>query len=146
MTTVEWNDAELEHLLHSPDGPVGRDLERRAVAVEAAGKRLLSQHGTGRIYRKTRPRRIHQASAPGEPPAPDTGQLRATLAHKVSADDDGTLVADIGYGLDADQRVDDEHGTSIAKVAEYLEGGTRHIAPRPFLRPALLAADGEHEA
>lgn len=142
---VQWDDTELERLLNDPHGPVGRDLERRAIDVEANGKRLLSQHGTGRTYKKTRPARIHQASAPGEAPAPDLGQLRAALGHRVETDERG-LHADVGYGLDPEQTVDvDEDGTSIAKVAEYLEGGTLHIEPRPFLRPALLAAEGEHE-
>lgn len=141
---VRWDDAALEELLTDPEGPIGRDLRRRALDVEAAGKRLLSQHGSGRIYKRTKPDRIHQASAPGEPPAPDTGQLRAALGHTV--DSDGvTLYADIGYGVDPDTAAEREGDTSIADVAKYLELGTRHIAPRPFLRPALLAAEGEHE-
>jgi hypothetical protein len=140
---ISWNEVELERLLNSEDGPVGDDLRRRALNVEAAGKRLLSQHGSGRIYRKYKPRRIHQASAPGEPPAPDTGLLRASLGHEVGQDADG-LYADIGYGVNVEAGVD-EGDTSIADIAEYLEVGTRHMEARPFLRPALLAADGEHE-
>lgn len=141
---VQWNDVELEYLLNSEDGPVGDDLRRRAVDVEAAGKRLLSQHGTGRVYKKTKPNRIHQASAPGEPPAPDTGLLRAALSHEIGQDADG-LYADIGYGINPESTTEREDDTPIADIAEYLELGTRHMAPRPFLRPALHAADGEHE-
>ena len=144
MTDIKWDEAELERLLTSVDGPVGRDLQRRAVEVEAAGKRLLSQHGSGRVYKKSKPSRIHQASAPGEPPAPDTGQLRAALGHELGHDADG-LYADVGYGVDPDTRVEQESGTGIADIAEYLEVGTRRMEPRPFLRPALHAADGEHE-
>lgn len=140
---ITWNDAELERLLNSEEGPVGDDLSIRALDVEAAGKRLLSQHGTGRIYKKTKPNRIHQASAPGEPPATDLGHLRAALGHTVGQDTDG-LYADIGYGVD-ETAVAENDDTSIAAVAEYLEIGTHDIAPRPFLRPALHAADGEHE-
>lgn len=143
MSDINWDEHELEQLLHSKEGPVGRDLERRAVDVEAAGKRLLSQHGTGRIYKLTKPRRIHQASAPGEPPAPDMGHLRAALGHSVGHDGED-LYADVGYGVDVTAPLEDNR-TSVAKVAEYLELGTRHIEPRPFLRPALHAADGEHE-
>lgn len=140
---VQWNDVELEYLLNSEDGPVGDDMRRRALDVEAAGKRLLSQHGTGRVYKKTKPNRIHQSSAPGEPPAPDTGLLRAALSHQVGQDADG-LYADIGYGIDPAAAAEDNR-TSIAAVAEYLELGTRRMEPRPFLRPALQAGDGEHE-
>lgn len=141
---IGWNDAELERLLESPEGPVGDDLRRRAVSVEAAGKRLLSQHGSGRVYKKNRPARIHQASAPGEPPAPDLGQIRAALGHELGTDADG-LYADVGYGIDPASRLEQEDGTSLADIAEYLEIGTRRMEPRPFLRPALHAADGEHE-
>lgn len=141
---ITWNDAELEYLLNSEDGPVGDDMRRRALDVEAAGKRLLSQHGTGRVYKKTKPNRIHQASAKGEPPAPDTGQLRAALGHEIGQDADG-LYADIGYGVDPELPIETEDGTRLPDIAEYLELGTRHMEPRPFLRPALQAGDGEHE-
>lgn len=141
---IEWDDVALERLLNDPEGPIGQDMERRAVDVEAHGKRLLSMHGTGRVYRKRKPRRIHQASAPGEPPAPDTGLLRASLGHVVDVDGRG-LHADIGYGLDAESAAERESDTNVAKVAEYLEVGTRRMAPRPFLRPSLRAAEGEHE-
>lgn len=141
---IEWDDAELERLLESPEGPVSDDLRQRAISVEATGKRLLSQHGTGRVYKKSRPARIHQASAPGEPPAPDLGHLRAALGHEIGTDENG-LYADVGYGVDPATRVEEEGGTSIADIAEYLEVGTRRMAPRSFLRPALRAADGEHE-
>lgn len=119
---LQWDNAEMEFLLNDPHGPVGRDLERRAINVEAAAKRNLSQHGSGRIYRRRG--RVHQASAPGEPPAPDLGQLRASVGHRVGTDADG-LFAEIGTDVD--------HGL-------YTEVGTRHMAPRPWLRPALPAA------
>lgn len=116
--------AALEGFLHDPNGPVARDLERRAIEVETAAKRLLSQHGSGRVYRRRN--RVHQASAPGQPPAPDTGLLRASVTHQDGSDAAG-LYQDIGSAL---------------AYALYLELGTRHIAPRPWLRPALEAGRG----
>lgn len=127
---VEFNDAALAHLLSSPDGDVGRDLERRALNVEATQIRLLSQHGTGRIYRRRGV--THQASAPGEPPAVDTGLLRATVGHHVHVEPGVGLVADIGSGGNP--------AVPGTKVAEYLELGTRYIEPRPFLRPSIDSA------
>jgi len=127
--SVDWDDVALETLFNDPEGPVGRDLERRAIEAEAAAKRLLSQHGSGRIYRKSRPRRIHQASAPGEPPAPDLGHLRASVGHEVGVDEHGVYA---------------EWGTDLA-IGVYLELGTRHMSPRPWLRPSLPAAAGDSE-
>ncbi|MGL5116516.1 MAG: HK97-gp10 family putative phage morphogenesis protein, partial [Beijerinckiaceae bacterium] len=79
----------------------------------------------GRIYQKYMPRRSHQASAPGEAPATDTG----------------TLIA--GIVID---RTDVKRGRIIiaatAPYAKALEYGTRKMAPRPFLRRALRAMRG----
>jgi hypothetical protein len=116
-------------------GIVRDDLERRAINVESTCKRLLRMHGTGRVYTQLFRRKNgklyvfgsrvpHQASAPGAPPAADTGRLLGSIKHELGEDAEG-LYAKIG--------------TDVA-YALYLELGTRYMAPRPFLRPALLAA------
>ena len=74
---------------------------------------------TGRIVKRYHPERIHQASAPGEVPANDLGML----ANSIEVDVDPTqfnmtISASVPY-------------------AQELEYGTRHMLPRPFLRPAL---------
>lgn len=145
---IVWNRAAADQLLRTVDGPVGRDLELRALAVENAQKRLLSQHGTGRVYTTrffmrngklfaygTRP--PHQASAPGSPPAVDTGRLRDTISHVTRRDRNG-LVAHVGSGANP--------AIPGTKTAAFLELGTRRMAPRPFLRPSLSAAGGTHHA
>lgn len=74
---------------------------------------------TGRIYQKYNPRRTHQASAAGEPPATDTGYL----VNNIALDVDGDML-----------------GASIESKAEYsafLEFGTSKMAARPFLHPAV---------
>lgn len=89
------------------------------LVLEREIKLQLSHPGTGRIYKR---RSIsHQASAPGEPPAPDTGSLRNSIGHEA--------VGDV-------LRV----GSAMAVVPEALEFGTQRIAPRPFMRPALEIA------
>jgi hypothetical protein len=146
MANIDWNDVALDELLNSPTGPVGQDLERRALAVENTQKRLLSMHGGGRVY-TTRffmrggklfaygSRPAHQASAPGQPPAVDTGRLRASVGHKVDRDASG-LYANVGSGGNP--------AIPSVKHAEYTEYGTRFMAPRPWLRPSQTAAEGEH--
>lgn len=138
MATVDINqgdlDAQLFDIVHD-------DLERRAYNVENFQKRLLRLHGTGRIYttrfyrdkegrlRKGGPRVPHQASAPGEPPAADTGQLLNSIHHKLDSDGDGQYAW---------------IGTDLA-IGTYLELGTRYMDPRPFLRPSLVAAADDSE-
>ena len=135
--SVEWNEAALHELFDDPEGPVGREMERRAIRGETEAKRLLSLPGSGRVYQKYRPRRLHQASAPGEPPAVDTGLLRASVGHRVGADAEGVF-AEWGVMTGAEDR---EGGTTIDHIGVWLETGTRHMEPRPWLRPSIPAAE-----
>ena len=85
----------------------------------------ISYKGTVRTYEKYRPRRTHTASAPNQPPATDTGELKR------------------GIGF----TVEKKHGGALGKVfsnAQYsqaLEFGTKAMlalgGPRPFMQPAL---------
>jgi HK97 gp10 family phage protein len=76
----------------------------------------MSDAKSGRIYK--RGQKIHQASAPGEAPAIDTG----LLVNSIQVTDYGRL------------------GTMVytnTEYAEVLELGGRHILPRPYMRPAV---------
>ena len=59
----------------------------------------------------------HQASAPGEPPATDTGRLVGAIATEARG---STAVIEVR-----------------AIYARWLEYGTRHMAARPFMIPAV---------
>lgn len=120
-TEIRFDTPALLELFESPEGPVAKDLKRRGLRVQAAVRRSLKQTGTGRVYQRGNV--THIASAPGQPPATDTGQLAASIGEELRRDEQG-LVERIGSNLDK---------------ALYLELGTRTIAPRPFLRPALDA-------
>ena len=80
---------------------------------------ILNRPGSGRVYGK------HQASAPGEPPAKDTGALSANT----NADDQIRR-----EGEDLVGRI-----VANSAQAEALEKGTERMAARPFL--TLLATD-----
>ncbi len=96
-----------------------KGLQRAALAGEAITKANLSRPGSGRLYGK------HQASAPGEPPAVDTGRLRnATQADTQVRRDGDDIVGRV---------------VANAEYAHALEVGTERMAPRPFL--GLLATD-----
>lgn len=89
----------------------GKVLERIGHLFVNAVKKLLSTPGAGEVYGN------HQASAPGDPPAVDTGRLRSSYDFQTGPD-----YVDIG---------------SNVEYAPYLEFGTRTIAPRPHLRRAV---------
>lgn len=127
----------IEAMFRDPEGPIGKIMEREAYKVEAAMKELLLIPGSGRIYMpgvltfrrggkiysnwSTGGRAIaHQASAPGEPPASDHGFLLGSIRHIMKVGN--TVYASIGSDL---------------KYSLFLELGTRYMAPRPFMRPAL---------
>lgn len=114
---VEVHDDVLSALFDL-NGPVGLDIRKRTVRVEQTAVRSMQQPGTGRRYGR------HTASAPGRPPAVDTGRLVNDIRSEVHVDERG-VVGTVGGSVDY---LDD------------LELGTRHMEPRPVLRPALRAA------
>lgn len=71
---------------------------------------------SGRVYRWVKGKRLHVASAPGEPPAPLTSELIASIDHTVEATQ-GSVFRSYVY--------------SDKEYAVYLELGTVHIEPRP---------------
>ena len=87
--------------------------------IEQDIKSELSRPKSGPIVTRYRPRRQVKVSLPGEPPARDTSEL----VNSISVDVDP---AQFNLTLSA-----------LAAHARHLEFGTRHMLPRPFLRPAL---------
>jgi len=89
-----------------------------ALKIEGDAKIKIQTGGrTGLFYK--RGTITHQASAPGEPPKTDTGQLVRNITAKVSR-----LLATIG-------------SRESAPYGKWLEFGTGNILPRPWLRPTL---------
>ena len=89
----------------------------RNTAVES----ILRGGKSGRVYEKYEPRRTHQASRAGEPPASDTGFLASQITTEVKLQEDkvvGQIIASAPY-------------------AKHLEFGTTNIMARPFMQPAL---------
>lgn len=69
----------------------------------------------------------HHPSMPGNPPAPDTGNLRNSIRYEIHGEKSKEV-----YGIVGSTQKDPPYGT-------YLEYGTSDgkIAPRPWLRPAM---------
>lgn len=84
----------------------------------------LGPYGLFPVRRRAKP---HHASAPGDPPARDTGRLMESV--KVVCLDEANLLALVGPDPAAFEGMD--------YYPRRLEYGTRGMAPRPFMRPAL---------
>lgn len=115
MMAVNWNSAEIMRRARA-GAMVG--VSRWIVDVEdRAVKLIMNPPKTGHIYRRRGV--AHQASAPGEAPANDTGRL-------VNARRIDLFESDLRARL-----------TFSTEYASYLEFGTRKMEPRPFARRAL---------
>ena len=81
---------------------------------------------TERSYYTNNKTKAHHPSLPGNPPAPDTGNLRNSVRYEVY-NNDGDV-----YGVVGTTQKDADYGL-------YLEYGTSdgRIVPRPWLRPAM---------
>lgn len=116
----------------------------------------LSKPGTGRLYRVSqgrakgrnlRARGFHRASAPGQPPAVNTGRLRQSWAigmvnasqkfgigkTKQTTQDLAVLTTDV-----TPDRISFTYGSNL-KYARALEFGTRRVRSRPYVRPVFNA-------
>lgn len=128
-------------------------LQRAAVELQSEWKQLLNQIGTGETYTHrfatingrvvplTGDRRpSHTASAPGEPPAKDTGQLAASI----QIDDRGDRIrvgTNLRYGLAL------EYGVNVSgsQVGPHPDPSFV-LQPRPHARPAGTRAEKEMKA
>lgn len=112
---VNWND---DKVIAEIRKAVMRGIVRGTESVRATAVSLiLNTDKSGRTYYRRSV--VHQASAAGEPPASDTGRLVNSIETKYSFEElAGVVNVSVDYGA-------------------HLEFGTRNMAPRPFLRPAL---------
>lgn len=104
---------------------VDEALTAGLIVAVAATKETLSTPGQGRLYPRGKKRK-HRASRPGDPPAPDTGTLRNSIAHELTGRGAGRWGSSLEY-------------------AQPLEDGTIEdggaLAPRPFMAPTLARAE-----
>lgn len=93
---IHFDQAALRALLTSRQGPVARDLSRRAIRVESSAK-------------------LHASGRPG--PMVRTGRLRGSITWALGEDTQG-LFADIGSNVEYAGFV--ENGTDRARPYPYL--------------------------
>tara|TARA_R100000963_G_C4577067_1_gene59634 strand:+ start:81 stop:530 length:450 start_codon:yes stop_codon:yes gene_type:complete len=86
-------------------------------------KSIQSGSKSGIVYQMYNPRRQHRASAPGEAPASDTGNLVSKIIVKQLTKDKVAVESNANYSA-------------------YLEYGTSKMQPRPFMLPAFEKSKG----
>jgi hypothetical protein len=137
MSTYDTDTEGIHALFADLEGPVAKILLQKAFQIETLAKTFLTIPGSGRLYEpgsyfmkhngklyhwvQTGP--AHRASAPGQPPASNTGFLLNQIGHRVELGGEVVIA-----------RV-----TANTKYAHYLEVGTSLMKPRPFLKPAMDA-------
>lgn len=142
---VKWDDSKFKAEVHKAT------TKRLVVAAETVRGNAVRSMGSGkdgyRKYYRTKAKKEHWSSGPGDPPHVDTGRLRASLTWMISeGTEQGNAVKAPATQDDAVGRPDRESrrivaviGTNV-KYAAALEFGTRYMAARPFLRQALEKA------
>jgi HK97 gp10 family phage protein len=101
---------------------------RAGIRGEELVKEKLTGERSGRTYTVPGTNTTYTASAPGEPPAQRTGQLRQNITWTVNQLFSGNYEAVVGTDL---------------KYGPWLEFGTNFMKARPFLRPALKENEKE---
>ena len=128
---TDWISAEVAAQVGMINRQVLSRARRGTNILRNSAMTVLGQDGTGRRYRNG-----HVASAPGQPPAPDLGNLRRNWREQSFAQANG-----LGRGVDIRLRI-----TSDVPYAKYLEFGTRKMAARPFREKIRSKARPEIES
>ena len=106
---------------------LGKDMEQPFQEVVKGGGQLIRgeaiksiQSGakSGVMYQMYNPRREHRASAPGQAPASDTGNLVSKIIVRQKSQDVTSVESNANYSA-------------------FLEYGTSKMQPRPFMLPAF---------
>lgn len=105
----------------------------RAVnVIRNAELEVLKGQRTGRVYRKPFRKATYTASAPGEPPARRTGNLRMHWNGQVKSEGSSRGGVAIVAELESQE-----------PYAAHLENGTSRMAPRPFVEKIKQEATPE---
>lgn len=127
MTTPKKASGRLKIAIDDTVKKVNREAASRGMravnAIRNAELEVLRGKRSGRVYRKPHTKSHYTASAPGEPPARRTGNLRLNWNGTVES-------SSTGSGLRVTAVLESQE-----RYSTYLENGTRRMAPRPFKQP-----------
>lgn len=137
MTTPKKASGRLKIAVDDTVKKVNREAASRGMravnAIRNAELEVLRGKRSGRVYRKPHTKSHYTSSAPGEPPARRTGNLRLNWNGTVES-------SSTGSGLRVTAVLESQE-----RYSTYLENGTRRMAPRPFKQPISEKAMPEIE-
>lgn len=137
MTTPKKASWRLKIAVDDTVKKVNREAASRGMravnAIRNAELEVLRGKRSGRVYRKPHTKSHYTASAPGEPPARRTGNLRLNWNGTVES-------SSTGSGLRVTAVLESQE-----RYSTYLENETRRMAPRPFKQPISEKAMPEIE-
>lgn len=137
MTTPKKASGRLKIAVDDTVKKVNREAASRGTravnAIRNAELEVLRGKRSGRVYCKPHTKSHYTASAPGEPPARRTGNLRLNWNGTVES-------SSTGSGLRVTAVLESQE-----RYSTYLENGTRRMAPRPFKQPISEKAMPEIE-
>lgn len=119
---------EIERIVGDINHEMRSKATRAVNILQNKAFEILGKDGHGRQYGH------HRASTPGEAPAPNTGNLRRNWRKQI-------LVEQHLHGVRITCRI-----KSDMPYSEYLEKGTRNIAPRPYKERIRTNAQPEIDA
>ncbi len=107
---------------------------RAANELRNSALTVLRGQRSGRVYKRPFSSSKYTASAPGEPPAVRSGDLRRSWRQKTASES-------TGKGLTVKPAI-----TTDVKYAPWLDEGTDRMAPRPFEDPIIEDAKPKRKA
>jgi len=153
---MKWDDKALKTEVREK---ARRKLIRAAATVEreckksmlsgSQGRSIIATKESSRQYTRTKKKKTHWSSPPGEPPHVDTGRLRASVTWALSeGNQQGNQIVGPAQAGDQVEAPDRDVARIIAVIgtnvdyAKALEFGflPRGLKARPYLRPALKRA------
>ena len=117
--TITYNH--LPQLAAKAPQIVSAIVRKTAHDLKADAQNSMEGPKHGRIYRSSKTGKPHRASAPGEAPAVDIGNLKNSIFVEIESPTTAIVAVGAKYGIT-------------------LEYGSRKIAPRPYMRPAAEKA------
>ncbi|MBR4383963.1 MAG: hypothetical protein IKP64_10440 [Selenomonadaceae bacterium] len=131
MSLGDWISAEVAREVGAINRQVLSRARRGTNILRNSAMEVLGQNGSGRRYRNG-----HVASAPGQPPAPVSGNMRRNWREASFIQANG-----LGRGIDVKLQI-----KSNVFYAQFLEHGTRRMSARPFVERIKTKARPEIEA
>lgn len=131
-----WMEIDLKGSINGLYNQVTREAKSRgyraANALRNASRQVLRGERSGKIYRKPFTKKAtYQASAPGEPPAVRSGDLRRRWKPRAQSErENGSVTVRPAIWTDV-------------KYAPILQEGSPQMAPRPFEEPIIERARPE---